>query len=80
MSNLQKLEECFRSVLELSKSEKVESLKYQEHASWDSVAHMRLISELETVFDIMMETDQILDMSDYSKAKEILESHDINFS
>lgn len=80
MSNTQKLEACFRDVLEVPKTEPVKNLAYQKHPSWDSVAHMRLIASLETVFDIMLETDQILGMSDYSKSIEILESHDVSFT
>lgn len=80
MSNIEKLAACFREILEIPETEPVEALAYQKHPTWDSVAHMRLVASLETVFDIMMETDQILDMSDYSKSVEILETHDISFA
>lgn len=80
MSNLEKLAQCFRETLELPEGASVEALAYQKHPSWDSVAHMRLIAALETVFDIMLETDQILDMSSFDKAKEIVASHGIDLS
>lgn len=80
MSNTETLANCYRESLELPTIEPVETLAYQKHPSWDSVAHMRLVAALETAFDIMLETDQILDMSDYSKSIEILKSHDISFT
>ncbi len=80
MSNTDKLAQCFRDILELKNTDDVTALAYQQHPSWDSVAHMRLIAALETEFDIMMETDQILDLSDYSKAIKILESHHVSFA
>ncbi len=47
-------------------------LKYNEFPGWDSVAHMTLIAELEDVFDCMMDMQDILDMSSFEKAVEIM--------
>jgi len=80
MSNTDKLVACFRDVLSLPPDFDVTTLAYQQHTSWDSVAHMRLVAALETIFDIMMETDQILDMSSYAKAVEILGAHHVNLA
>lgn len=79
MTNLEKLASCFREALALDSNESVETLGYQQHKSWDSVGHMRLVAALETSFDIMMDTDQILGMSCYSKAKETLVAHGVSF-
>ncbi len=79
MTNLEKLTACFRDALSLDSNEPVETLGYQQHKSWDSVGHMRLVAALETSFDIMMDTDQILGMSSYSKAKETLIAQGITF-
>lgn len=74
MSNMTKLEDCFREVLALGEGEAVQNLAYQEHPSWDSVAHMRLVAAIESSFDVMMETDQILEMSSFTKAVDILKT------
>lgn len=74
MSPFERLEHCFRDVLVLPSDADVKTLAYQEHPSWDSVAHMRLVAALETSFDIMLETDQILEMSSFTKAVEILKT------
>lgn len=50
-------------------------LKYQGVQLWDSVGHMALIASLEEAFDIMMETDDIIDLSSYEKGKEILSTN-----
>ena len=47
-------------------------LTYQGVKSWDSIGHMGLVAALEETFDIMMETDDIIDMSSFEKGKEIL--------
>ena len=48
------------------------TLKYQDIPAWDSVGHMSLISALEDTFDIMMDTDDIIDFNSFEKGKEIL--------
>ena len=52
--------------------EQAKGLKYQDIEAWDSVGHMSLIAALEDAFDIMMDTDDIIDLSSYEKGKEIL--------
>jgi acyl carrier protein len=79
MTNLEKYNKVFCESLEISE-EKLAGLKYQDVETWDSVGHMNLMAELEEAFDIMMETDDIVDFSSYEKGKEILSAnYDINF-
>jgi acyl carrier protein len=40
---------------------------------------MILIAELEDQFDVMLDTDDIIDMSSVAQAKKILTKYDINF-
>lgn len=42
--------------------------------SLQSVGHMGLVALLEETFDIMLETDDIIDLSSFQKGKEILSS------
>lgn len=78
MSN-QKIIEIFARSLGVDEELISDSLEYNSIPEWDSIAHMTLISELEDGFDIMLDTDDIIDMSSVSKAKEILGKHDISF-
>ena len=71
MSNLEKYNKAFTESLQIQESQ-LTGLKYQDIQAWDSVGHMGLIAALEDAFDIMMDTDDIIDLSSYEKGKEIL--------
>lgn len=71
MSNLEKYNQAFIETFEITE-DKLAGLKYQDIEAWDSVGHMSLIAALEDAFDIMMDTDDIIDFSSYEKGKEIL--------
>ena len=74
MTNLEKYEQAFCEALEITKDQ-LEGLEYQQVTSWDSVGHMGLIAALEDAFDIMMDTDDIIDLNSFEKGKEILISN-----
>ena len=71
MSNLEKYNKAFMESFEITEDQ-LAGLKYQDITAWDSVGHMGLIAALEDAFDIMMDTDDIIDLSSYEKGKEIL--------
>ena len=77
MSNLEKYIEAFVNSLEISKDQVNENLSYQGVENWDSVGHMSLIGELEDTFDIMFDTDDIIDFNSYSKGIEILKKYNV---
>lgn len=76
MTNLEKYNQVFCDTLELTE-DKLSGLKYQAVPLWDSVGHMTLVANLEDAFDIMMETDDIIDLSSYEKGKEILKKYEV---
>lgn len=79
MTNLEKYNQVFCESLEITE-DKLPGLEYQGVELWDSVGHMNMMAALEDAFDIMMETDDIVDFSSYEKGKEILAAnYDINF-
>ena len=69
MTNLEKYNNAFITTFEVTE-EQLADLKYQDIEAWDSVGHMGLIAVLEDAFDIMMDTDDIIDFSSYEKGKE----------
>lgn len=79
MSNNQKLVEAFVEALEIEKEQVVDDLQYQGIEQWDSISHMMLISELEDVFEIEIDTDDVIDMSSVAKAREIITKYGIEF-
>ena len=68
----QRLADVFRDALSLDSSVDIPNLKYQDVKSWDSVGHMTLVAAIEDAFGIMLETDDVIDMSSFSKAVEIV--------
>lgn len=75
MTNLEKYNEVFTNTFEITE-EQLSGLTYQGISAWDSVGHMSLVAKLEDAFDIMMDTDDIIDFSSYEKGKEILAKDD----
>lgn len=79
MTNIEKYNNAFIESLQVTE-DLLATLKYQGVELWDSVGHMTLVAALEDAFDIMMETDDIIDLSSYEKGKEILSSkYDVEF-
>ena len=74
MTALEKYNRAFCDALSVEDSD-LEGLGYQSIDAWDSVGHMELIANLEDAFDIMMDTDDIIDLSSYEKGKEILSAN-----
>ncbi len=79
MTNHEKLINAFCKALGIDSEKIIDTLQYNSIPEWDSVAHMSLIAELEDTFDIMLDTDDIIDMSSVKKAQEILVKYDIIF-
>ena len=76
MTNLEKYQQAFSEALDINNTQ-LEGLSYQGINAWDSVGHMGLIAALEEKFDIMLDTDDIIDFSSYIKGIEILAKYDI---
>ena len=71
MTNNELYMKAFLEGLEV-KEVQLEGLEYQGVSEWDSVGHMALVSAIEEAFDIMLDTDDIIDFNSYEKGKEIL--------
>jgi acyl carrier protein len=72
MDNLEKYKNAFKEAFEITEETIIDDLAYDTIPEWDSVGHMRLMATLEDTFDIMLETEDILDFSNVGKGKEIL--------
>ena len=78
MNTLKKYTDVFCEVFEIDE-EAAKGLKFQDIPSWDSVGHMGLVPALEEAFEIMLEADDIVDLSSYEKGQEILAKYDVTF-
>lgn len=72
-----KLQAAFRAALDLSAEVDVTALTYRGIAAWDSVAHMQLIAAIEAAFELLLDTDDVLGLSSYDKARELLARHGV---
>lgn len=78
-SNQQSLVEGFSTALAIPQEQVTDDLAYNSIPQWDSIAHMTLVAELESRFDVMMDTDDIIDMSSAAKARDILGKYGVTF-
>lgn len=79
MNNLELLNEAFKTSFEVSDNE-LENLAYKSIDLWDSVGQMTLIANIEDSFDIMIDSEDIMDINSYKAAKKILaEKYNIEF-
>jgi acyl carrier protein len=77
MNNVDLLRRTFAESLGIKEEVVRESLEYNKIPEWDSVAHMILITAIEGRFDLMLDTDDILGMSSFGKALEILKKYGV---
>jgi acyl carrier protein len=76
--NRQLLKSAFVNALGLAPDIVVDQLKYQGIAQWDSMAHMVLVQEIETALNVMLSTDDVIGLSSFERAVEILGTHGVD--
>jgi acyl carrier protein len=72
MSRATRIEEVFRESLNLTPDYPAAEIIYNETPGWDSLMHLNIVAALEEAFGIMLDTDDVLDMSSFAKAREII--------
>ena len=77
MNNKAKYDNVFFECFSVSPEMLNEKLSYQSIPAWDSVGHMGMIAGLEESFNIMMETDDIIEFSSYTVGIEKLKKYGI---
>ncbi len=74
MALIDRLRALFVLEMDLGDDVDVENLQYRDIDQWDSVGHMALVAAIEDEFDVMLDTDQVIDMSSFKVALEMLRS------
>ncbi len=77
--NETRLKKCMAESLGLDPSGITDGLAYNSVKQWDSVAHMALVAALESEFNVMLDTDDIIGMSSVAVARDILRKHGVTF-
>ncbi len=80
MSNLDKYNQCFISAFTINESAFKNNIEYNSIPEWDSIGHMAMIAELEEIFELSMDIDDIIEFSSYNKGMEILKKYDVSIS
>jgi acyl carrier protein len=79
MAELRGLREAFRTSLDLPADAEVDDLRYQDNEKWDSLAHMSLIAAIEDEFAVMLDTDDVINLSSFKEAVRILGEYGVEF-
>lgn len=76
MEQLKKYNAAFVEILGVNEGQ-LPGLIYQAVARWDSVGHMQLMTQLEDVFGIALEMEDILEFSGYERGMDILRKYGV---
>jgi acyl carrier protein len=79
MTNKEKYDQIFIDCFSVDKSALNDEFVYQCVPEWDSVGHMGMISAIEEAFDIMMETDDIIDFGSYTTGMVTVAKYGVEF-
>jgi acyl carrier protein len=71
------LEQIFAVTLAIDIAQVEDSLAYASIPEWDSLSHMTLVAALEKHYNIMLDTDDVIDMSSVGKARAILRKYGV---
>ncbi len=75
---MNRLERAFAEALGLPAKTDFAALEYSRNDYWDSVAHMRLVAEIEKTFGVRFDYEEVLALSSYSKAAEMLKKRGLS--
>ena len=78
MENLEKYNNAFVEVFGAKVEDLNEDYGKETVEEWDSVHQLSLVAQFEEAFDIMFDSEDIMDLTSYAKGKEILAKYEIN--
>jgi acyl carrier protein len=73
----ERFRELFAETLGISPTAVVDELQYNTIPEWDSIAHMQLVAALDNEYHIMLDTEDVIDMSSVAKIREILTKYEV---
>lgn len=68
----QRIAEVFNTVFQLPPEELTDTLTPQDVAGWDSLGHVRLVTQLQEQFGVEFEVDEIMRMETVGEIKKIV--------
>jgi acyl carrier protein len=79
MRNIEKYRNAFINALDLEEDEVCEDLALGVTREWDSIGHMTLISEIEDVFDVSLDSEWFSEFNSYLSGMELLKRLGVDF-
>ncbi len=77
MNKLQVYNRVFMDCFGVGQEQLTDQFVYQCVPQWDSVGHMGMITAIEDSFNIVLETDDIVDFGSYTKGIDILRKYNV---
>lgn len=77
MSNLDKYNQIFAEIFEVESNVLNSEFHSDSVENWDSVTQLTLVNEIEDQFELMLDTDDILNFKSYDEGKRILDKYDV---
>lgn len=74
MTNLEKLNQIFCDVYSVEESALNEDFVNTNVETWDSIHQLSMVAAIEVAFDLMMDAEDILEMTSYVNVKNLLTS------
>ncbi len=79
MRNIEKYRNAFINVLDLEEDDVCEDLALGVTREWDSIGHIILISMIEDVFDVSLDSEWITEFNSYLSGMELLNRLGVDF-
>ena len=77
MENIEKYNNAFIEVFGAKSEELNDNYGKETVDEWDSVHQLSLVAQFEDAFDIMLDPEDIMDLTSYAKGKELLARYDV---
>lgn len=76
-STEEKLKEILAKVLLVDRTKIIDRMSRKDVEEWDSMAHLMLVSEIESEFGVMMSDDDITEIKTVGDIKRVLRKLDV---
>lgn len=77
MENSEKYITVFKDVFEVEEHSLNESFSSTNVDNWDSITQLHLVTSIEDMFDVLLDTEDILNFKSFENGKVILEKYNI---
>ncbi len=77
MDNLEKYNNIFKAEFKVENEQLNADLAAGSMKQWDSIKQLSLVTAVEDEFDVMLDSEDILDFKSYEAGKQILMKYDV---